>query len=84
MSTLEYALRCAAANPAKTNAILCLRNLIEGDGVGVDRALNAIIATFPLGLNEIEELRATTHERYGEGGTWTREVAGKFAPAVAP
>lgn len=56
-TTLEYARECARANPDKVNAILCLRNLIEDRGLSINAAMAAIIATFPLGLVEFEEIR---------------------------
>jgi hypothetical protein len=61
---ITYARGCARANPGKTNAIMCLRNLVEGDGVSVDAALSAVLAAFPLGLSEIDDITTKARARY--------------------
>lgn len=62
---VAYAFKCARANPTLPNAILCLKNLVEDQGVPLSRALSAINATFPLGLAEIADMAAEAGRRYG-------------------
>lgn len=61
-----YAFRCAHADPSRANAIMCLRNLVEGQNVPLSKALGAIMAAFPLGLREIADISAEAQKRYAE------------------
>lgn len=66
MPPAAYASKCARANPTLANAVLCLRNMVEDQGVPLSRALGAIMAAFPIGLNDIARLSQEAERRYGE------------------
>ena len=65
MDAFAYALKCATADPSKTNAILCLRNLVEGDGMAWDKAMVPLMCAFPLGVTEIARIAETAAQKWG-------------------
>lgn len=67
MTPLEFAQRCAAADPSRENAILCLKNLVEDHRETALRAVDLICATFPLGVSDIAKIDAEARRRYPEG-----------------
>ena len=64
---LDYAVRCARANPSKANAVMCLRNLVEGDHWPHKVALGFVMQAFPIGLNDIADIATQANARYGKG-----------------
>lgn len=66
MPHTAYAFKCARADASRGNAILCLRVMVEDQGVPLSKALGAIMGAFPLGLREIADITDEAQRRYKE------------------
>lgn len=62
---IAYAYQCAWTLPTKANAIACVRDLVEAQGIHYRKAVAAVIATFPLGLMEYGEISEGADRKYG-------------------
>ena len=65
LNPYRYAQKCAFANPTEVNAILCVRKLVEGEGVAYRTAVAAVYAAFPLGITQLGKIAEEADRRYG-------------------
>ena len=51
--------------PTERQAILCLRELVEDHQTPVEKAILAIYAAFPLGINALGDIADRARQKYG-------------------
>jgi len=77
---ITAAMKAARQDNSVTGAIKFIRNQVEGEGEPYEDALKAMQAAFGLGLKYALEIERKAIERYGPNGTFTLDVAKRFAP----
>lgn len=77
---ITAAMKAARDDSSVSGAIRFVRDQVEGEGQPYQEVLQAMHASFGLGLKYMLEIECKAVERYGANGTWTVDVAKRFAP----